>query len=148
MPEATVILNPIAGRGAGERLSSRIAGQLQAHGLDFELLTTTAPGHATELAREAATRGRKFVVAVGGDGTVNEMLNGLMQASDSADGPALGVVPIGTGNDFAYGAGLALDLDQACHVVSAGPEPDHRCGLGTVRHRGRAVFWQWGGHWV
>jgi len=87
MSAATVILNPTAGRGAGKCLSSQIVEQLRVHGLDFELDTTKAPGHATDLARQAAAHGREAVVAVGGDGTVNEVLNGLMQANDSADGP-------------------------------------------------------------
>ena len=120
MPEATVIVNPTAGRGAGQRLAPQIAVKLRTGGLDFEMLNTEAPKHATELAKEAAARGCKVVAVVGGDGTFNEVLNGLVGAVRGADGPALGIVPIGTGNDFAYGAGLSLDLDEACRVVARG----------------------------
>lgn len=120
MSRITVILNPIAGRGAGARLSSQITERLLDYGLDFELLPTIAPGHATVLAREAVGHGTEAVIAVGGDGTTNEVLNGLMQADASPDGPALGVLPIGTGNDFAFGAGLTLDVWEACGVVARG----------------------------
>lgn len=120
MSAITVILNPIAGRGAGSRLSSQIAGCLRSHGLDFELVNTQAPGHATHLAARAAGQGRSLVVAVGGDGTVNEVINGLIQANGCANGTALGIVPIGTGNDFAFGAGLPMDLTAACQVIARG----------------------------
>jgi YegS/Rv2252/BmrU family lipid kinase len=115
---ATVILNPIAGRGAGTRLRPRIVEWLQGYGLDFRLETTIAPKHATALAREAVRSGSEKVIAVGGDGTANEVLNGLMRAQDSPDDTALGILPIGTGNDFAFGAGLSLDLRKACEVVA------------------------------
>lgn len=118
MGKTTVILNPIAGRGAGSRLMAEIAATLRQDGLDFELATTERPHHATELAREAVGLGREVVIAVGGDGTVHEVLNGLLQTSASPDGVALGVLPIGTGNDFAYGAGLPLDWRQAAQVVA------------------------------
>jgi diacylglycerol kinase (ATP) len=113
-----VILNPIAGRGAGARMSSQIAEQLHDCGLDFELATTVGPGHATELAREAAAQGKEAVIVVGGDGTANEALNGLMQAQGGPDGPALGILPIGTGNDFAFGAGLPLDFQEAYQAIA------------------------------
>lgn len=120
MVATTVILNPTAGRGAGARLSSKIAESLHSHGLEFELSTTTGPSSATVLAREAAARGCEAVVAVGGDGTVNEVLNGLMAATQDANGTALGVVPIGTGNDFAFGAGVPLSLREACQAIARG----------------------------
>lgn len=120
MSEIIVVLNPTAGRGAGARLATEVTALLQGYDLDFALETTTAPGHATVLARDAAMQGSKAVVAVGGDGTANEVLNGLMQAQAGTDGPVLGVLPIGTGNDFAFGAGVPLDLQAACHVVARG----------------------------
>ena len=120
MPKATVILNPAAGRGAGARLSPQICEWLQCSALDFELEVTSGPGHATALARQAAAQGRDMVVAVGGDGTANEVLNGLMQANSEPDSTAMGVLPIGTGNDFAFGAGIPLDLRTACQLITQG----------------------------
>ena len=128
MSEITVIVNPTAGRGAGGRLFAQIEDCLGEQGLAPEMQTTTAPGHATTLARRAAEQGREVVVAVGGDGTVNEVLNGLMQAGG---GPALGVVPIGTGNDFAFGAGLPLDWRSACAVIAR--RRDRILDVGRVR---------------
>lgn len=120
MTTTTVIVNPTAGRGAGARLSPQIAEYLRGYGLEFELRTTTAPGDATVWAREAAVQGQKAVVAVGGDGTANEVINGLLQATADPDGAALGIVPIGTGNDFAFGAGIPLDLQEACQAIARG----------------------------
>jgi diacylglycerol kinase (ATP) len=120
MSKITVILNPTAGRGVGARLSPQITRWLQSHGLDFELATTSAPGHATALAYGAAMQGKEAVIAVGGDGTANEVLNGLVHGNPSPDGTALGILPIGTGNDFAFGAGIPLDLLDACQVVARG----------------------------
>jgi diacylglycerol kinase (ATP) len=120
MSRMTVILNPTAGRGAGARLSPHIAARLQSHGLDFELIPTNAPGHATLLARDAVTHGKEAVIAVGGDGTTNEVLNGLLQPNVRPNGTALGILPIGTGNDFAFGAGLILDLWEACQLLTQG----------------------------
>jgi YegS/Rv2252/BmrU family lipid kinase len=96
----------------------RIEEWLREQGLDFEVATTAAPGHAVDLARDAVSQGGEKVVAVGGDGTVNEVLNGMLLAGADPQATALGVVPIGTGNDFAVGAGLPLDLQGACQVVA------------------------------
>lgn len=119
MGSTTVILNPIAGRGAGARLAPCIVDYLHSFGLDFDLVSTKGPRDASVIAHRAATQGQEAVIAVGGDGTFNEVLNGLMEAQDGPDGPALGVIPIGTGNDFAFGAGLSLDLEIACQVAAA-----------------------------
>jgi YegS/Rv2252/BmrU family lipid kinase len=113
-----VILNPSAGRGAGARLASQIEAYLAGAGLDYDLQRTAGPGHAVELARDAALQKQPAVIAVGGDGTFNEVLNGLLVAGASGEDTALGVVPIGTGNDFAYSAGLHLELEEACHVAA------------------------------
>ena len=120
MYDTTVIVNPSAGRGAGALLLPQITQYLQDHELGFESIVTNGPGHATDLARDAVAQGRRAVVTVGGDGTVNEVLNGLMQAQTSPDDTALGVIPIGTGNDFAFGVGVPLDLRDACKVVARG----------------------------
>lgn len=120
MPKTTVILNPTAGRGAGARMAPQIAARLRDYGLDFELLTTSGPVHARELACQAVMQGRQLVITVGGDGTANEALNGLMQAGCNPDDIALAILPIGTGNDFAFSAGLPLNLEDAFQVVVRG----------------------------
>jgi YegS/Rv2252/BmrU family lipid kinase len=116
-----VIVNPTAGRGAGGRAIPEIVRLLDEHGLDFDLVETERPWHAAELAQQAAGDGYDVVVAVGGDGTANEVLNGLMAArAEGVDSCALGVLCTGRGNDFAYGMGIPQDLAAACQVLAQG----------------------------
>ncbi len=101
--QAHVILNPAAGRGAAGRALDPIAREFQRQGWAVEAERTTGPGHAAELAARAVGAGARCLVAVGGDGTVHEVANGLLRSSGTA---SLGVVPIGSGNDFAKLVGL------------------------------------------
>ena len=94
-----VIFNPVAGRGRARRLWPQVAGALRAAGLEFDFAATRAPLDAVRLAERAAGR-YAAGIAVGGDGTVHEAVNGLMRAPAEAR-PALGVVPLGSGDDFA-----------------------------------------------
>ena len=75
-----IILNPVAGRGYGAKAELELRQHLKAEGLDFDLVRTDGPWHAAELAEQAVNAGFKTVVAAGGDGTFNEVLNGLMAA--------------------------------------------------------------------
>ncbi len=92
----TLIVNPISGAGHAADVGDKVAAMLRQRQIDFTSQTTNAIGHATELARQAAKRGDSTVIAVGGDGTVNEVATGLL-GTDTA----LGIIPAGTGNDFA-----------------------------------------------
>lgn len=96
-----VIYNPTAGRGRAERLLKGLPPALAA---GVELRPTSHTGHATELAREASDEGFAKVVAAGGDGTVHEVANGLLQ-SDRRD-VVFGVWPLGSANDFAFTLGM------------------------------------------
>lgn len=101
-----IIANPAAQSGASRRVAERLKRFLTLyHHTDdtFDLVFTEYPGHAVELARRA--RAFDTVLALGGDGVVHEVVNGLM-ALDAASRPALGVVPVGSGNDFARTLGL------------------------------------------
>jgi len=100
---AHVILNPAAGRGAAGRAESVVARAFRAQGWAVDVARTDGPGHGQELAAAAVRQGAKHVVAVGGDGTVHEVANGLLRTAAAA---ALGVVPIGSGNDFAKLVGV------------------------------------------
>ena len=100
---AYVILNPAAGRGAAHRAKDPVARAFRHEGWTVEIVETERPGHGTALAAAAARSGARCVVAVGGDGAVHEVANGLLAARSEA---ALGVVPIGTGNDFAKLVGV------------------------------------------
>jgi YegS/Rv2252/BmrU family lipid kinase len=113
-----IILNPVSGRGRGELAYPEIEKRLHELELDFEMRRTEAPRHAIELAEEAAAQSFDVVVAVGGDGTANEVLNGLLRARlDGAGQAALGLISVGRGNDFAYGVDTPLDLDAACQAL-------------------------------
>lgn len=100
-----VILNPMADRGRAIGLRSQIAALAERHG-GLDLATTEYPGHAAQLAAAAIAAGYDRVAAAGGDGTVNEVVNGLM-TSQRPTCP-FGVIPIGSGNDFAFALGLPL----------------------------------------
>ena len=98
-----VVLNPAAGRGKCARNRNRVERGLHDAGVVYELVETTGPGHAVGLAREAAANGFSRLICVGGDGTVHEAVNGLLQAPLAEDGAtqvALGCIPLGTGDDF------------------------------------------------
>ncbi len=114
-----IIANPVSGRGRGRKAIPTIETELRALSLDFDLVRTERPWHAAELARQAAKDGCDVVVAAGGDGTVNEVLNGLMGADNGGKRPALGILGIGTGNDLALSAGIPTDLGAACRALAA-----------------------------
>jgi YegS/Rv2252/BmrU family lipid kinase len=97
MRDLCVILNPRAGRGQADRRRDELTATLHAAGLDFELIVTRAPGDATIQARQAVARGVQRLAVVGGDGTISEVAHALL-TSEAA--PPLGIIPIGTGNDF------------------------------------------------
>ena len=121
MSKYFIIVNPIAGRGAGKKAIPEIESKLQSLGVDYDLLETTEPGHAIKLAEEAGANGYDAVVAVGGDGTANEVINGLMAAKNNGSLTAkLAVLPVGRGNDFSYGMGVPQDLEAACQNLVEG----------------------------
>lgn len=113
-----IIVNPTSGRGSGERSVSVIEELLRGNGLDFDLVRTEQPWHAADLAQKAAEDGYSCVVAAGGDGTANEVLNGLMRAKSAGAGTAaMGVICVGRGNDFAYSMGIPKDIAAGCETL-------------------------------
>jgi len=116
-----VIVNPVAGKGAGRKAIPEIEAKLKALGVDYDLLITEYPGHAIELAEQAVSNGYEAVVAVGGDGTANEVINGLMHVVNNGQlASKFGVLPVGRGNDFSYGMNIPQDLDGACAIFVDG----------------------------
>lgn len=121
MTRYLILVNPTAGRGNGEKMYPVIEQRLQAAGLDFEMRRTERVGHASQMAAEAQAGGWEVVVAVGGDGTANEVIDGLLRARrDGQDGPAMGLIPVGRGNDFSFGVGIPHDLEAACQILATG----------------------------
>ena len=89
--------------------------------MNYDLILTETCGHAIQLADEAGANGYQTVVAVGGDGTVNEVINGLMKSDARGELTAsLGVIPVGRGNDFSFGMGIPQDIPNACRVLVNG----------------------------
>ncbi len=94
------IVNPAAGGGRCGKLAGPALERLRASGIELEVEETAKPGHATELARAAQSRGFENFLAVGGDGTAFEIVSGLFPRTDAQGRPALGFLPLGTGNSF------------------------------------------------
>jgi diacylglycerol kinase (ATP) len=122
MERIKVILNPKAGRWYGDRIEPELRQHLKAEGIDFDLVRTTGPRHATELAQQSVADGFKIVVAAGGDGTAHEVVNGLMAAAGGEVAGTIGVIPVGTGSDFAHGVGIPPNLRESCHKLAHGQE--------------------------
>jgi diacylglycerol kinase (ATP) len=112
--ELVVIANPRSGRGRVGQELPEMERQLQAHKLRYRILQTEYPGHATQLARQALDDGTRFVVAAGGDGTVHEVVNGMIEDDRPVtEGAVLGVVAAGSGCDFVKTFGLPGDAVRA-----------------------------------
>lgn len=94
------IVNPAAGGGRCGKLATGAIAKLRAAGLDIEVAQTSQAGEATILARNAYAQGRRQFLAVGGDGTAHEIVNGLFPEALSVGRPTLGFLPLGTGNSF------------------------------------------------
>ena len=120
--DTVIIGNPNSGRAGDRGYLERFAGILRSGGLKVEVLNTERPDHATELASEA---GERLVVAAGGDGTVNEVINGLSSEA------TLGILPLGTANVLARELGLPLDSEEACRYILKGERTRVDLGVAT-----------------
>jgi diacylglycerol kinase family enzyme len=107
------IINPAAGRGAINSIQDKLRDRLKELGIDGEFAKTTGPGDATKMAKAAIEKGHNTIVVVGGDGTVNEVINGITK-----DSVAVGIVPIGNSNLLATHLGIR-NWQQSCEVLAA-----------------------------
>jgi diacylglycerol kinase (ATP) len=115
-----IVLNPMADMGNAWRVANDLRPIINEYG-GADWSGTVYPTHAAELARQAGEQGYDMVIAMGGDGTVHEVINGLMQLPEEGR-PILGVVPVGSGNDFAHAIGVPLQSDRAlAHALSGAP---------------------------
>jgi diacylglycerol kinase (ATP) len=94
------IVNPAAGGGRSAKLAGPALARLRQNNLQVDSVASTCPGHAVELAREAYDQGYRQFLAVGGDGTTHEILNGVFAGRKSVERVTLGFLPLGTGNSF------------------------------------------------
>ena len=118
----SVIFNPTAGKGNAKKKLPRIKQFLDDNNLNYEIHTTKEIGHAISLAEELCKDPGTAVIAAGGDGTINEVINGLMHAKNNKHEltPIFGVLAIGRGNDFAYGAGVPATLEDCLNALIKG----------------------------
>ncbi len=131
------IVNPKAGGGRSGKLARSALAQVGAAGLRVDVIESTAPGHATSLAREAYAQGYRNFIAVGGDGTAHEIINGLFPEASCGSRVALGFLPLGTGNSFLrdFGEGGAEHAAQA--LVESRRRP---CDLLRLIHAGGVLY--------
>jgi YegS/Rv2252/BmrU family lipid kinase len=112
------IVNPTAGQGKAGQAVPEIISKAKEINLDYELVQTKQPGHAIEIAQSAAINKHEYIISVGGDGTANEVLNGMMRAwgmgyRDSR----MGIIGIGRGNDFAFAYAIPAGLEQGFSII-------------------------------
>jgi diacylglycerol kinase (ATP) len=135
---AKLIVNPNADLGRAWRTVADLRPVVEELG-GADWTGTVYPTHAIELAQKAAEDGYELVIAVGWDGTVHEVINGLMRVPQEKR-PRLGIVPLGSGNDFAHSVGMAKDADDALRQIMRGtPRSVDICRLQD--NRGRMEYW-------
>lgn len=122
-----IILNPIADNGNANKKMPLIKDFFSKKEVDFKIITTKGVGHAISIASSFSPDPDQVIVAAGGDGTSNEVINGLMvnkilntSASSLQNSSNFGVLPIGRGNDFAYGAGIPADFTESMNLLLEG----------------------------
>ena len=127
-----LIYNPIADHGNAEKILPDVKELFSQHQFEYDLILTERPGHALEIAKEQAEAGRVLIIAAGGDGTVNEVINGLMRAGTNGQRkPMMAVLPVGRGNDFAFGIDITKDLAKAIQAIVNGNSRRIDVGLVT-----------------
>ncbi|GMQ78414.1 MAG: diacylglycerol kinase family lipid kinase [Anaerolineae bacterium] len=127
-----IIVNPYANRWNGRKKIPDISKAFQDIGLDHDLYVLPAAGLGSLAAQRSAEEGYDVVVAAGGDGTVNEVVNGLIAFSGDRPTIPLGVLPIGTGNDFNDMSGLPRDLHESAKLIAAGRTKQVDAGQVTI----------------
>ena len=110
------IVNSTAGRGKTGKKISKLVTSLNEHKIDFEIELTKAPQHAIQIAKDAIKKGFHNIISVGGDGTLNEVVNGVMLSGKSEE-VNVGIIPEGGGNDFATGFNLSSKIDKAVEIL-------------------------------
>jgi diacylglycerol kinase (ATP) len=133
MPESVVVLvNPAAGDGRCRRLGRDAAALLAGGGMMIETVISRGPGHLADAAAAEAARGRGRMIAIGGDGTLSEVANGVLEIPGAET--VLGIVPLGTGNDFVKSTGLPRGWRAACRRLATDFTP-RRIDAGRVNGR-------------
>jgi YegS/Rv2252/BmrU family lipid kinase len=120
MRTAKLILNPAAGRGRAGTLLADIRSTLKAHDIETDVAQTRMAREAIDLAQRAKEDGHELIIAAGGDGTLHEVVNGLARAAGDGVAGTLGLIAIGSGNDFAKMIPVPIDWRAACEQIARG----------------------------
>ena len=132
MQKTLLIVNPTSGRGFAGRSLPELEQTLRDYKIEYDLVMTERPWHAAELAEEGARKGYDSVVIASGDGTANEVLNGLMRAKLAGfDKTAMGQIAVGTGNDFAFGMNIPAGVAAGCKILADNYR--HRVDVGFLK---------------
>ena len=137
-PNYLAIVNPAAGGGRSRKLLGPAIDRLKAGGLQIEIAETHAPGEAISIARQAYQRGIHHFIAVGGDGTSYEVVNGLFPEAASAEPPTLAFLPLGTGNSFLRDFS-DRGVEHAIEALLA--QRIYPCDVLRLRHRGGVLHY-------
>jgi diacylglycerol kinase (ATP) len=137
-PSYLAIVNPAAGGGRSRKLLGTALERLRAGGVTVEIAETKRAGHATEIAREAYAAGRRNFIAVGGDGTSYEVVNGLFPEAAAGEPPTLGFLPLGTGNSFLRDFS-DRGVEHAIESLIAGQK--QICDVLRLRHRAGVIHY-------
>ncbi len=125
MDKPLFIVNPVS--GGGKTFKHRwpeVEGILRARGIEYDSVMSERPGHAIQLAEDAVKAGRELICSVGGDGTLNEVGNGILRGAAGGEVPRLGIIPGGRGSDFHRALGVPHDSDGSLRVALEGtPRP-------------------------
>jgi len=122
--ELCIVLNPNAAKGRASSHRAAIESYFSSRDIPIRMVLTTYPMEAIQLARDAVFDGYRTVVAAGGDGTMNEVVDGVIRASRELEltqdeYPVVGLIPIGRGNDFAFFAGIPKSVEAACSLIAS-----------------------------
>jgi diacylglycerol kinase (ATP) len=132
------IVNPAAGGGRSRKMLGPALERLRVGGVEIEVVETQGAGDATRIAREAYRRGRRRFIAVGGDGTSYEVVNGLFPEASAGERPTLGFLPLGTGNSFLRDFS-DRGVEHAIESLIAGRS--QACDVLRLRHRGGVIHY-------
>ena len=140
MPRMKVIVNPSAGRGYAAKVAPRVRHCLDLLGIPHEVYFTRAPGDARRIAEQALNEGFETIVSVGGDGTAQEIVNGMIAGANGEPVGTFACVPVGSGNDFAVMNGVPEDIDEAVGMIAEGGIRSVDIGRITVDGRATRFF--------
>jgi len=131
-----LILNPQAGSGKGAEYKIKIISLLEQYGFSFSLFTSAYPGHLLKITIEVIKKGYRKIISAGGDGTINEIVNGIfMQKVVNPVSLCLGIIPVGTGNDWIKTFGIPTNYEAAIKVLKEGNILRQNIGKMTVTRK-------------